>query len=76
MAITMRMYAQRKGWKLGQVQIQLEAEKTDPGVLSGARVHIELDGGLSEEERARLTEIAGRCPTHKALSAGISIVQG
>ena len=75
MAITMRMYAQRKGWKLGQVQIQLDAEKTDRGVLSAARVHIELDGGLSEEERARLKEIAGRCPTHKALSTGISIVQ-
>jgi putative redox protein len=69
------MYAQRKGWKLGQVEIRLEAEKTDRGVLSGARVHIELDAGLGEEERARLTEIAGRCPTHKALSAGISIVQ-
>ena len=75
MGITMRMYAQRKGWKLGQVQIQLEAEKTDRGVLSAARVHIELEGGLSEEERARLKEIAGRCPTHKALSTGISIVQ-
>jgi len=75
MAITMRMYAQRKGWKLGQVQIQLEAEKTDRGVLSGARVHIELDGGLGAEEQARLKEIAGRCPTHKALSTGISIVQ-
>jgi putative redox protein len=75
MAITMRMYAQRKGWKLGQVEIRLEAEKTDRGVLSGARVHIQLDSGLSEEEWARLKEIAGRCPTHKALSTGISIVQ-
>ncbi len=75
MGITMRMYAQRKGWKLGQVEIRLEAEKTDRGVLSTARVHIEFDEGLNEEERARLTEIAGRCPTHKALSTGISIVQ-
>jgi putative redox protein len=75
MAITMRMYAQRKGWKLGQVEIRLEAEKTDRGVLSAARVHIQLDAGLGEEEQARLKEIAGRCPTHKALSTGISIVQ-
>lgn len=75
MGITMRMYAQRKGWKLGQVEIRLEGEKTDRGVLSAARVHIELEGELSEEERARLKEIAGRCPTHKALSSGISIVQ-
>lgn len=75
MGITMRMYAQRKGWQLGQVEIRLEGEKTDRGVLSAARVHIELEGGLSEEEQARLKEIAGRCPTHKALSSGISIVQ-
>jgi putative redox protein len=75
MGITMRMYAQRKGWKVGQVEIRLEGEKTDRGVLSAARVHIEIEGELSEEERARLKEIAGRCPTHKALSTGISIVQ-
>jgi putative redox protein len=75
MGITMRMYAQRKGWKLGQVEIRLEGEKTDRGVLSTARVQIEIEGELNEEERARLKEIANRCPTHKALSTGISIVQ-
>jgi putative redox protein len=74
MGITMRMYAQRKGWNLGPVEIRLEAEKTDRGVLSGAKVQIEIEGGLTEEERARLKEIATRCPTHKALSTGIAIV--
>jgi uncharacterized OsmC-like protein len=40
----------------------------------GAKVQIEIEGGLTEEERARLKEIATRCPTHKALSTGIAIV--
>jgi putative redox protein len=75
MAITMRMYAQRKGWDPRQVEIRIEAEKSDRNILSGTRVHIDIQGGLSEEERTRLKEIASRCPTHQALSTGISITQ-
>lgn len=71
----MRMYAQRKGWDLGQVEIQLEAEKSGHGVISGIKMHIEFPGTLSEEEQSRLREIATRCPTHKILSTGVSIVQ-
>jgi putative redox protein len=74
MGITMRMYAQRKGWQLGQVEIRLDGEKEGPGVLSTIRVHIEMTGAFGEEERARLKEIAARCPTHKVLSTGVAIV--
>ncbi|MFQ5989321.1 MAG: OsmC family protein [Candidatus Methylomirabilales bacterium] len=75
MSVTMRMDAQRKGWDLGEVEVQLEAEKSDKGVISGIKMHIELGGALSEEERSRIKEIATRCPTHKVLSTGVSIVQ-
>jgi putative redox protein len=71
----MRMYAQRKGWELGQVEIQLEAEKSGHGAIAGIKMRIEFQGTLSEEEQSRLREIATRCPTHKVLSAGIPIVQ-
>lgn len=74
MGITMRMYAQRKGWGLGQVEIHLEAEKSGHGVISGIKMHIEFQGTLSEEEQNRLREIATRCPTHKVLSTGVPIV--
>jgi putative redox protein len=67
------MYAQRKGWNLGQVEIQLEAEKDKHGILSGIKMHIELDKTIGEEEQRRLKEIATRCPTHKILSSGVSI---
>jgi len=73
--ITMRMYAQRKGWDLGQVEITLDREKNSKGVLSEIKMHIELDGKLNEEERNRLKEIASRCPTHKVLSTGVPIVE-
>ena len=75
MGITLRMYAQRKGWDLGEVEVQLEAEKSDKGIISGIKMHIELGGTLSEEERSRIKEIATRCPTHKVLSTGVNIVQ-
>ncbi len=71
----MRMYAQRKGWDLGQVQIDLEAEKSNHGVLSDIKMHIELEGALTDQERTRLKEIATRCPTHRVLAAGVSIAQ-
>jgi len=71
----LRMYAQRKGWDLGQVEVQLEAEKSGHGAISGIKMHIECEGTLSEEEQMRLKEIATRCPTHKVLSAGVPIVQ-
>ena len=71
----MRMYAQRKGWDLGQVEVQLEAEKSSHGVISGIKIHIEFGGTLNEEQQTRLKEIATRCPTHKVLSTGVPIVQ-
>lgn len=74
MGITMRMYAQRKGWDLGQVEIRLEAEKSGHGPISGIKMHIEFQGTLSDEQQSRLREIATRCPTHKVLSTGVPIV--
>ncbi len=71
----MRMYAQRKGWDLGQVEVQLEVGKSGHGAISGIKMHIECGGTLSEEEQTRLKEIAIRCPTHKVLSTGVPIVQ-
>lgn len=70
----MRMYAQRKGWGLGQAEVQLETERSDKGVISGIRMHIDLEGTLTEDEQRRLREIATRCPTHKVLSTGVPIV--
>jgi putative redox protein len=73
--ITMRMYAQRKGWDLGQVAIMLDREKDNKGVLSEIKMHIDFDGKLNEEERMRLKEIASRCPTHKVLSKAVPIIE-
>ena len=74
-AITMRMYADRKGWPLDSAEIQLslherEGEKGDTTRIS---VQISLIGALDETQRQRLLTIADKCPVHKILSHPIVI---
>jgi putative redox protein len=64
-AITMKMYAARKGWALAHVRVQLSASRVD-GVYVVSR-QLEIDGNLDEAQRARLIEIANRCPIHRIL---------
>jgi putative redox protein len=66
-AITMEMYAARKEWGLGTVEVAVdftEATVDDPPTFD---VRITLGAQLSEENRDRLLTIAGKCPVHKAL---------
>ena len=84
MAITMRMYANRKGWPLEEAYIQLRtAPSQDPdrevriaGVRNVTRIErrIELTGPLAEEQRHRLLDIADRCPIKRNLEAGLEVV--
>lgn len=84
MAMTMRMYANRKGWPLESASIQLRTAPTrDPdrevriaGARSLTRIErrIELTGALSAEQRARLVEIADRCPIKRNLEAGLEVI--
>jgi putative redox protein len=70
-AITLKMYAQRKGWPLTDVQVKLNFEKTETGSLIAR--HIVLHGELDDAQRERLLQIANACPVHKALSQPIVI---
>ena len=70
-ALTVTMYARRKGMQLDGVRVAI-----DHGQQDGAyelRRHIEFVGQLSDEERARLLDIANKCPVHKTLSGTIHI---
>jgi len=68
-AITMEMYAERKEWGLGTVEVAVdftEATGDDPPKFN---LRITLGAQLSEENRERLLTIAGKCPVHRALKA-------
>lgn len=70
-SMTLRMYADRKGWPLEHVRVHLTHERVkgdDPKDLTERFVReLELEGPLDAEQRARLVEIADRCPVHRAL---------
>lgn len=68
--ITMKMYANRKGWDITNTVVHLRyLEKGDPTIVEK---RIEFEGDLTEEQRKRLVEISGRCPMVKMLSKSIS----
>lgn len=83
MAMTLRMYADRKKWPLLNIEIILSHKKIyaedcqhceKPGAkLDHIFKQIHLEGDLSEEQTERLMDIADKCPVHKTLSAGITI---
>jgi len=69
-SMTLRMYAERKALPLTRVHIELSHQKIDVDGVSRDRIlrTITLEGDLTPEQRARMLEIAGRCPTARILS--------
>jgi putative redox protein len=72
-AVTMEMYAARKGWEVGAVEVEVDVEYTDFTPLSFA-VTLRLPEELSEEQRQRLLAIAAKCPVHKLLAGETEVV--
>jgi putative redox protein len=85
-SMTLTLYARRKQWGLKRVTVRLRAERvhakdcaecvtqTDNFVHRIER-HVTVEGDLSEEQRARLQEIAHKCPVHKMLTSEIVIAE-
>ncbi|MDQ2940301.1 MAG: OsmC family protein [Actinomycetota bacterium] len=67
-AITMEMYADRKGWDLGDVEVVVDMEYGQSSVPTSFLVTIKLPRELTEEQQQRLEVIAGKCPVHRVLS--------
>jgi uncharacterized OsmC-like protein len=84
-AMTVRMYADRKGWPLGGVEVRLRHDRihasdcadceTREGFLDRITKQLTLHGELDDEQRARLAEIAERCPVQRTLQREIAIEQ-
>jgi putative redox protein len=74
-SITLKMYAQHKGWPLEDVEVTLSLESGDEGTTI-QRTIVLKGSALSDEQRERLLQIANKCPVHKILTGQISIQTG
>ncbi|MFY0691571.1 MAG: OsmC family protein [Paracoccaceae bacterium] len=79
-SMTIRMYARRKNWPLSRVWVDITHDKMHAQDASGAAAKIDqfareihLEGDLTDDQRARLLEIADRCPVHRTLESGARI---
>lgn len=73
-AITLRMYAQRKGWDLREVRLDLAHSRPDGrGQPERVDVSISLEGDLDEDQRRRLKVIANACPVQKTITGELSV---
>jgi len=77
-AMTVRMYAKRHEWPLEKVKVELRHEKRhSPGTGEAVdRFHrtIRLSGGLTDDQRRKLTQIAERCPISRTLQRPSEVV--
>jgi putative redox protein len=71
-AITVEMYADRKGWDVGAVEVDVDVVY-DGVVPSTYAVALKLPPELSDEQRRRLLTVAAKCPVHKVLVGEASV---
>lgn len=82
-AMTLRMYAERKGWRVGRIHVAVRHEKihardcaeceTRVGRIDRFERVVEIEGELPQVQRERLLEIADRCPVHRTLTGEVRI---
>jgi putative redox protein len=70
-AITMEMYAQRKGWDIGDVSVHVDYEPAQRGSPTRFRMTVDLPKELPEEQRERLMQIGAKCPVHRVLEGEV-----
>jgi putative redox protein len=82
-SMTIGLYARKRKWPLENIAVSLRHSKihakdceeceTKEGRIDRINVEIHLDGALTDEQRAKLIEIAGKCPVHQTLTSEINI---
>ena len=82
-SMTIGLYARKRGWPLEKITVSLRHSKihakdcddceTKEGKIDRIWRDVHLDGALSDEQRAKLMEIADKCPVHQTLTSEINI---
>ncbi len=74
-AVTLEMYAQRKGWELETVEVHARYARAEPGAPTRFEIALTLPASLTDEQRDRLQVIAGKCPVHRILEGEVTFEQ-
>ena len=70
-AITMEMYAARKGWDIGHVEVDVQYSPAERGCPTRFELVMRLPEDVPEEQLERLRVIAAKCPVHRALDGEV-----
>lgn len=70
---TVKMYADRKGWDVDEVTIEVDFKRNLKLDTTTFTKNIKITGDLTDEQIHKLHEISGRCPVHKILAGNIEI---
>jgi putative redox protein len=69
-AITMEMYAERKGWDIGPVEVECEYAPAERGSPTHFILVLRIPSVCTDEQAERLRVIAAKCPIHRTLDGG------
>ena len=70
-AITMEMYAERKGWDVGEVVVDVDYEPAQRGSPTRFMMDVQFPKELPEDQREKLLQIAAKCPVHRTLEGEV-----
>src|SRR6201989_1935043 len=70
-AVTLEMYADRKGWNIGDVTVEGKYEPAQRGSPTRFEIAVKLPKELPEDQRERLMQIVARCPVHRTLEGEV-----
>ena len=70
-SMTLRSYAEHKGWPLRSVTVSLSGEKADGKYVITRK--LQMEGDLDAEQRQRLIEIAEKCQVHRTLTGEVVV---
>jgi putative redox protein len=70
-AVTMEMYAERKGWEIGDVEVDVTYEPAQKGSPTKFTMAVRLPKELPQDQSERLMQIAAKCPVHRALEGEV-----
>jgi len=70
-AVTIEMYAKRKNWDIGPVEVQCEYSPAERGCPTAFKLILRLPSECTEEQVERLRVIAAKCPVHRTLDGEV-----